>query len=61
MFKRRAAGKLRRANTLEEYNIIIDQIESVREGLEKPNFKNIKMLNMYCITNGFKGLNYLLN
>ena len=61
MFKRRAAGKLRRANTLEEYNIIIDQIESVREGLEKPNFNNIKMLNMYRITNYFEGLKYLLN
>ena len=39
MLDRHAAGKLRRAFTLEEYNAIIDRLEAVREGLEKPNFK----------------------
>jgi hypothetical protein len=42
--ERPAAGKLRWAFTLEEYNIIFDWLKAVHEGLEKPNFNDIKML-----------------
>ena len=61
MLERHAAGKLRRAFTLEEYNTIIDRLEAVREGLEKPNFNDIKMLKMYSITTDYTdGLKYLV-
>ena len=60
MLERHAAGKLRRAFTLEEYNTIIDRLEAVREGLEKPNFNDIKMLKMYSIVNYTDGLKYLV-
>ena len=60
MLERHAAGKLRRAFTLEEYNTIIDRLEAVREGLEKPNFNDIKMLKMYSIINYTDGLKYLV-
>ena len=61
MLERHSAGKLRRAFTLEEYNTIIDRLEAVREGLEKPNFNDIKMLKMYSITTDYTdGLKYLV-
>ena len=59
MLDRHAAGKLRRAFTLEEYNAIIDRLEAVREGLEKPNFNDIKMLKMYSIVSYLDGQKYL--
>merc|ERR1712045_85170 len=49
MLDRHAAGKLRRAFTLEEYNAILSRLEAVKEGREKPNFNDIKMLKMYNI------------
>ena len=60
MLERHAAGKLRRAFTLEEYNAIIDRLEAVREGLEKPNFNDIKMLKMYSIVSYSDGQKYLV-
>ena len=60
MLDRHAAGKLRRAFTLEEYNAIIDRLEAVREGLEKPNFNDIKMLKMYSIVSYSDGQKYLV-
>jgi hypothetical protein len=61
MLERHAAGGLRRAFTLEEYNTIIDRLEAVREGLEEPNFNDIKMLKMYSITTDYTdGLKYLV-
>ena len=46
MLERLAAGKLRWAFALEEYNIIFDWLKAVHEGLEKPNFNGIKILKM---------------
>jgi hypothetical protein len=42
--ERPADGKLRWAFTPEEYNLIFDWLKAVHEGLEKPNFNDIKML-----------------
>ena len=60
MLERHAAGKLRRAFTLEEYNAIITRLEAVREGLEKPNFNDIKMLKMYSIATYPNGEKFLV-
>ena len=60
MLERHAAGKLRRAFTLEEYNAIIARLEAVREGLEKPNFNDIKMLKMYSIATYPNGEKFLV-
>jgi hypothetical protein len=60
MLDRHAAGKLRRAFTLEEYNAIIARLEAVKEGLEKPNFNDIKMLKMYSIATYPNGEKFLV-
>ena len=46
MLERPAAGKLRWAFALEEYNIIFDWLKAVHEGLEKPNYDIMKMLKL---------------
>lgn len=61
MLERHAAGKLRRAFTVEEYEAIITRLEAIREGLEKPNFNDIKMLKMYSILSDLEsGQKYLV-
>ena len=60
MLERHAAGKLRRAFTLEEYNAIISRLEAVKEGIEKPNFNDIKMLKMYSIATYPNGEKFLV-
>ena len=60
MLDRHAAGKLRRAFTLEEYNTIVSRLEAVKEGREKPNFNDIKMLKMYSIATYPNGEKFLV-
>ena len=60
MLERHAAGKLRRAFTLEEYLAIIQRLEGVKNGLEKPNFNDIKMLKTYGIAEYPDGEKYLV-
>jgi hypothetical protein len=60
MLGRHAAGKLRRAFTLEEYHAIISRLEAVKEGIEKPNFNDIKMLKMYSIATYPNGEKFLV-
>ena len=60
MLDRHAAGKLRRAFTLEEYNAIVSRLEAVKEGREKPNFNDIKMLKMYSIATYPNGEKFLV-
>ena len=60
MLDRHAAGKLRRAFTLEEYSAIVSRLEAVKEGQEKPNFNDIKMLKMYSIATYPNGEKFLV-
>lgn len=60
MLERHAAGRLRRAFTLDEYTAIVNRLEAVREGLEKPNFNDIKMLKMYSIATYPNGEKFLV-
>lgn len=60
MLERHAAGKLRRAFTLEEYRAIIGRLEAVRDGYEKANFNDIKMLKTYGIATFPDGQKYLV-
>ena len=60
MLERHAAGKLRRAFTLEEYQAIIQRLEAVKEGLEKPNFNDVKMLKTYGVAEYPDGEKYLV-
>jgi hypothetical protein len=49
LLQRHAAGKLRRAFTNDEYLAIVDRLEAVRQGLQRPNFNDVKMLKMYSV------------
>ena len=60
MLDRHAQGKLRRAFTLEEYTAIINRLEAVKEGLQKPNFNDLKMLKMYNIATYPSGEKFLV-
>ena len=60
MLERHAAGKLRRAFTLEEYTAIINRLEAVREGHERANFNDMKMLKMYSVATYPDGQKFLV-
>ena len=60
MLDRHAAGKLRRAFTSDEYSTIVNRLELVKSGREKPNFNDMKMLRMYSIATYKDGSKYLV-
>jgi len=60
MLQRHAQGKLRRAFTLEEYTAVINRLEAVKNGLQKPNFNDLRMLKMYSIATYPNGEKFLV-
>ena len=60
MLHRHAQGKLRRAFTLEEYTAVITRLEAVKNGLQKPNFNDLRMLKMYSIATYPNGEKFLV-